>query len=57
MSELREDTCYGDAGGAFAVQDPDDDTWYAVGIVSYDKTCTAAKYGVDVDVKRVSWPG
>ncbi|NXG09462.1 HPT protein, partial [Sakesphorus luctuosus] len=53
MSELREDTCYGDAGGAFAVQDPDDDTWYAVGILSYDKTCSAAKYGVYVDVQRV----
>ncbi|XP_010308377.2 haptoglobin-like [Balearica regulorum gibbericeps] len=53
MSELREDTCYGDAGGAFAVQDPDDDTWYAAGILSYDKTCTAAKYGVYVDVQRV----
>ncbi|NXM39545.1 HPT protein, partial [Gymnorhina tibicen] len=50
MSELRED-CYGDAGGAFAVQDPDDASWYAVGIVSYDKICAAAKYGVDV--KRV----
>ncbi|XP_009954376.1 PREDICTED: haptoglobin-like, partial [Leptosomus discolor] len=32
MSELREDTCYGDAGGAFAVRDPDDDSWYAAGI-------------------------
>ncbi|XP_074769626.1 haptoglobin-like [Athene noctua] len=53
MSELREDTCYGDAGGAFAVQDPDDDTWYAAGILSYDKTCTASKYGVYVDVRRV----
>ncbi|NWW71887.1 HPT protein, partial [Climacteris rufus] len=53
MSELREDTCYGDAGGAFAVQDPDDNTWYAAGILSYDKTCTAAKYGVYVDVRRV----
>ncbi|NXW60963.1 HPT protein, partial [Eurystomus gularis] len=53
MSELREDTCYGDAGGAFAVQDPDDDTWYAAGILSYDKTCTASKYGVYVDVQRV----
>ncbi|NXF35632.1 HPT protein, partial [Nyctibius bracteatus] len=53
MSELREDTCYGDAGGAFAVRDPDDDTWYAAGILSYDKTCTAAKYGVYVDVRRV----
>ncbi|XP_068267529.1 haptoglobin-like isoform X2 [Nyctibius grandis] len=53
MSELREDTCYGDAGGAFAVRDPDDDAWYAAGILSYDKTCTAAKFGVYVDVRRV----
>ncbi|XP_010013879.1 PREDICTED: haptoglobin-like, partial [Nestor notabilis] len=53
MSELREDTCYGDAGGAFAVQDPDDDTWYAAGILSYDKTCTASKYSVYVDVQHV----
>ncbi|NXG79491.1 HPT protein, partial [Baryphthengus martii] len=53
MSELREDTCYGDAGGAFAVQDPSDDTWYVAGVLSYDKTCTAAKYGVYVDVWRV----
>lgn len=53
MSELQEDTCYGDAGGAFAVQDPDDNTWYAAGILSYDKTCSASKYGVYVDVQRV----
>ncbi|NWS75490.1 HPT protein, partial [Crotophaga sulcirostris] len=53
MSELREDTCYGDAGGAFAVQDSDDNTWYAAGILSYDKTCTASKYGVYVDVRGV----
>lgn len=53
MSELREDTCYGDAGGAFAVQDSDDDTWYAAGILSYDKTCTSSKYGVYVNVQRV----
>ncbi|KAM9625397.1 haptoglobin-like [Morphnus guianensis] len=53
MSELREDTCYGDAGGAFAVQDPDDNTWYVAGILSYDKTCTVSKYGVYVDVQRV----
>ncbi|NWX18478.1 HPT protein, partial [Aegotheles bennettii] len=53
MSELREDTCYGDAGGAFAVHDTTDDSWYAAGILSYDKTCTAAKYGVYVDVQHV----
>ncbi|XP_051485819.1 haptoglobin-like [Apus apus] len=53
MSELQEDTCYGDAGGAFAVHDPEDDTWYAAGILSYDKTCSASKYGVYVDLQRV----
>lgn len=53
MSELREDTCYGDAGGAFAMQDSSDDTWYVAGILSYDKTCTASKYSVYVDVQRV----
>ncbi|XP_061863543.1 haptoglobin-like isoform X2 [Colius striatus] len=53
MSELREDTCYGDAGGAFVVQDPDDGAWYAAGILSYDKTCAAAKFGVYVSVPRV----
>nr|XP_020643950.1 haptoglobin-like isoform X1 [Pogona vitticeps] len=50
MSRFREDTCYGDAGGAFTVQDPDDDTWYAAGILSFDKTCSTAKYGVYVRV-------
>uniref|UniRef100_A0A8D0GJX7 Peptidase S1 domain-containing protein n=1 Tax=Sphenodon punctatus TaxID=8508 RepID=A0A8D0GJX7_SPHPU len=53
MSELREDTCYGDAGGAFAVHDPKDDTWYAAGILSFDKTCTTGKYGVYVHVLSV----
>ncbi|NXW48214.1 HPT protein, partial [Nyctiprogne leucopyga] len=53
MSELREDTCYGDAGGAFAVQDPADGAWYAAGILSYDRTCAAAKFGVYVHVQRV----
>lgn len=53
MSELHEDTCYGDAGGAFAVEDPEDNTWYAAGILSYDKTCTASKYGVYVHLQRV----
>lgn len=48
MSTFREDTCYGDAGGAFVVQDPDDDIWYAAGILSFDKTCSASKYGVYV---------
>uniref|UniRef100_A0A8D2LG11 Peptidase S1 domain-containing protein n=1 Tax=Varanus komodoensis TaxID=61221 RepID=A0A8D2LG11_VARKO len=42
MSELREDTCYGDVGGAFVVQDPSEDIWYAAGILSHDKTCTTS---------------
>ncbi|KAJ7312209.1 hypothetical protein JRQ81_006592 [Phrynocephalus forsythii] len=46
MSRFREDTCYRDTGGAFAVEDPDDDTWYAAGILSFDKTCSSKKYGV-----------
>nr|XP_047906438.1 haptoglobin isoform X4 [Anser cygnoides] len=53
MSELREDTCYGDAGGAFAVRDPEDGAWYAAGVLSHDRTCAASKYGVYVDVRRV----
>ncbi|KAM9374061.1 LOW QUALITY PROTEIN: haptoglobin-like [Phaethornis superciliosus] len=52
MSELREDTCYGDAGGAFTVHDPDASTWYAAGILGY-KTCAASKYGVYVDLRCV----
>uniref|UniRef100_A0A8B9BF80 Haptoglobin n=1 Tax=Anser brachyrhynchus TaxID=132585 RepID=A0A8B9BF80_9AVES len=53
MSELREDNCYGDAGGAFAVRDPEDGAWYAAGVLSHDRTCAASKYGVYVDVRRV----
>lgn len=53
LSELREDTCYGDAGGAFAVQDEADGAWYAAGILSYDKSCAAAKFSIYVDVRRV----
>ncbi|XP_074864946.1 haptoglobin-like isoform X2 [Carettochelys insculpta] len=50
VSELRESTCLGDAGGAFAVHDPEDDTWYAAGILSFDRSCLATKYGVYVRV-------
>ncbi|XP_067399500.1 haptoglobin-like [Emydura macquarii macquarii] len=53
MSELRETTCLGDAGGAFAIHDPQDDTWYAAGILSFDRSCSAAKYGVYVRVLSV----
>ncbi|XP_077745392.1 haptoglobin [Canis aureus] len=53
MSKFQEDTCYGDAGSAFAVHDQDEDTWYAAGILSFDKSCTVAEYGVYVKVPSV----
>lgn len=48
MSKYQEDTCYGDAGSAFAIHDLQQDTWYAAGILSFDKSCTVAEYGVYV---------
>ncbi|XP_066494037.1 haptoglobin-like [Tiliqua scincoides] len=54
MSELQENTCYGDAGGAFAVQDPKDEAWYAAGILSFDKTCAYFKFSVYVRLLSVT---
>lgn len=53
MSKFQEDTCYGDAGSAFAVHDQEDNTWYAAGILSFDKSCTVAEYGVYVKVPSI----
>uniref|UniRef100_A0ABI7WBJ1 Haptoglobin n=1 Tax=Felis catus TaxID=9685 RepID=A0ABI7WBJ1_FELCA len=53
LSEFQEDTCYGDAGSAFAVHDEDDNTWYAAGILSFDKSCRVAEYGVYVKVPSI----
>ncbi|XP_066204858.1 haptoglobin-like [Saccopteryx leptura] len=53
MSKYQEDTCYGDAGSAFAVYDTDDETWYAAGILSFDKSCSVAEYGVYVKVTSI----
>ncbi|MCQ7718344.1 serine protease, partial [Salmonella enterica] len=53
MSRYQEDTCYGDAGSAFAVHDVKDDTWYAAGILSFDKSCQVAEYGVYVKVASI----
>lgn len=53
MSRYQEDTCYGDAGSAFAVHDPKEDTWYAAGILSFDKSCQVAEYGVYVKVTSI----
>uniref|UniRef100_H2RAT6 Peptidase S1 domain-containing protein n=1 Tax=Pan troglodytes TaxID=9598 RepID=H2RAT6_PANTR len=53
MSKYQEDTCYGDAGSAFAVHDLEEDTWYAAGILSFDKSCAVAEYGVYVKVTSI----
>lgn len=48
LTKYQEDTCYGDAGSAFAIHDIEQDTWYAAGILSFDKSCAVAEYGVYV---------
>ncbi|XP_020737941.1 haptoglobin [Odocoileus virginianus] len=53
LSKYQEDTCYGDAGSAFVVHDQEDDTWYAAGILSFDKSCAVAEYGVYVKVTSI----
>lgn len=56
LSRYQEDTCYGDAGSAFAVHDLEKDTWYAAGILSFDKSCRVAEYGVYVKVSSfLNW--
>ncbi|KAM9544786.1 haptoglobin-like [Salvelinus alpinus] len=45
-SRYQENVCFGDAGGALAVQDPKDGRVYAAGILSFDKTCAVEKYAV-----------
>ncbi|KAL1007161.1 hypothetical protein UPYG_G00082850 [Umbra pygmaea] len=42
----QENVCFGDAGGALAVQDPRDGKVYAAGILSFDKGCAVEKYAV-----------
>nr|XP_023646644.1 haptoglobin-like [Paramormyrops kingsleyae] len=45
-SAFHENVCFGDAGGALAVQDAATGRVYAAGILSYDKTCTIRKHAV-----------
>ncbi|XP_029600126.1 haptoglobin-like [Salmo trutta] len=45
-SKYQENVCFGDAGGALAVQDPKDGRVYAAGILSFDKACAVRKYAV-----------
>ncbi|XP_044516433.1 haptoglobin-like [Gracilinanus agilis] len=53
MTKFQEDTCYGDAGSAFAIHDEDNDTWYAAGILTFDKSCSVAEYGVYTKVPSI----
>ncbi|XP_021513521.1 haptoglobin [Meriones unguiculatus] len=53
LTKFQEDTCYGDAGSAFAVHDMEEDTWYAAGILSFDKSCGVAEYGVYMKVADI----
>ncbi|XP_027008872.1 haptoglobin [Tachysurus fulvidraco] len=39
-TEFQENVCYGDAGGALALLNPDTKKVYAAGILSYDEPCT-----------------
>ncbi|MGH0119644.1 UNVERIFIED_CONTAM: hypothetical protein FKN15_058095 [Acipenser sinensis] len=45
-TKYSENTCWGDAGAAFAVQDPQDGAWYLAGILSFDKSCSVETYSV-----------
>ncbi|XP_064193320.1 haptoglobin [Anguilla rostrata] len=45
-TELKENVCFGDEGGALAVLDPTGDRVYAAGILSFDKSCQVEKYAV-----------
>lgn len=45
-TKYQENVCFGDAGGALAVTDPETGDIYAAGILSYDKSCTRYKHAV-----------
>ncbi|XP_034047964.1 haptoglobin [Thalassophryne amazonica] len=51
-----ENVCIGDAGGAFAVKDPNTGTVYAAGILSYDQPCRVHKFAVFMKLSSyLSW--
>lgn len=54
--EMGVDTCQGDSGGAFAIQDPNekDPKFYVAGLVSWGKQC--GTYGIYTKVKNyIDW--
>ncbi|XP_006641404.3 haptoglobin [Lepisosteus oculatus] len=55
-ASYREDVCIGDAGGAFAVQDPKDGKVYVAGVLSFDKSCAVERYAVFMKISAyVPW--
>uniref|UniRef100_A0A672FSR7 Peptidase S1 domain-containing protein n=1 Tax=Salarias fasciatus TaxID=181472 RepID=A0A672FSR7_SALFA len=45
-SKFEENVCFGDAGSALAVTDPDSGDVYAAGILSFDKSCRVKPFAV-----------
>ncbi|MBN3319825.1 HPTR protein, partial [Atractosteus spatula] len=55
-TSYREDVCIGDAGGAFAVQDPKDGKVYVAGVLSFDKSCAVERFAVFMKISAyVPW--
>lgn len=49
-TKFQENVCYGDAGGALALLNPDTKKVYAAGILSYDEPCTRDEEAVFIKV-------
>lgn len=49
-TEFQENVCYGDAGGALAILNPDTQNVYAAGILSYDEPCTRNQEAIFIKV-------
>ncbi|XP_067308509.1 haptoglobin [Pseudorasbora parva] len=45
-SKYQENVCFGDAGGALALLNPNTSTVYAAGILSFDKACSVEELAV-----------
>lgn len=45
-SRYQENVCFGDAGGALAFLNPNTNTVYAAGILSFDKACSVEDHAV-----------
>ncbi|XP_024911156.1 haptoglobin isoform X2 [Cynoglossus semilaevis] len=46
ISRFGENVCFGDAGGALAVRDPDSGDVFVAGILIYDRNCRVRQYGI-----------